>query len=233
MNFSTTKYKVKIRKISGLSDRILLDSHQSAYLGISMNNPLFGHPSFQCSIDWMEAKFPNNYLLLGDYLNRWNELIFRERNEAIAQEKSLQQGHDFRQKLIENFKLSSPETQILHWLPLITSEGFEPCLHAVGQAYEANAEFRASLDVSAQKFIEKQLTTNTLAVSHAEALRLSHHYLIEELAVFTLLAQQGIPVQIYPGTQLPILEAVAKISPNFIPKELIESIFVEIKLKKL
>ncbi|MEN9443358.1 MAG: hypothetical protein RIS47_248, partial [Bacteroidota bacterium] len=198
-----------------------------------MNNPLFKHPSFELPLNWMVRNFNTTYLLVGDYLNRWNELIFSESDMSVAAEKSEQQGLDFCNTLVHQFECIPPPSQILLWKPLLHWPEFETCAQEINLAFKHNSEFRDSLNASAESFIQTQINKGaTPIVGYQKAFEYSQMYLLEELAVFSLLAKNTINIQIYPGTQLPILSQISKIDPEHIPKSLLESKFIELRIKK-
>ena len=64
------------------------------------------------------------------------------------------------------------------------------------------------------------------AVSQSQAIELSVKYLLEEMAVFDILVAQNWQVEIYPGTQLPILKEIAKGDFENVPKHLQKRIFI-------
>ena len=70
----------------------------------------------------------------------------------------------------------------------------------------------------------------TLAVSGERALRLSCEYLLEEIAVFSALSEQGWQVELYPGSELVVLVYIARGKCLNVPQGLIKRISVELKI---
>ena len=62
------------------------------------------------------------------------------------------------------------------------------------------------------------------------AIELSCRYLLEEVAVFSALSEQGWGVELYPGPELHVLSEVAKDKLINVPQGLKERINVELKI---
>ena len=227
-------YKIKVKRISSDSALVQRAHEQGVYLGISMHNPIFRHRSLLHLLEWIEANYPNYYLLMGDYLNRWNELIFNTTKPAEARQFSLQHGHDLAERLLNTFPDKLSAERILHWKNLLDEPGYWKVREAVDKAYWRIEAFSESLNRSAEKFIEKQLHRGyTHKVTHNQALAFSKQYLREELAMFGYLTEKGIGTQLYPGSQLPILHELFKLSQIGVPESLLQSTFIELRIKKV
>ena len=72
-----------------------------------------------------------------------------------------------------------------------------------------------------------------MATETEEALKLSCEYLLEEIAVFSALSEQGWQVEFYPGPELRVLAEVAKGRYSGVPIGLKERISVELKIHRI
>lgn len=232
MNLSNGRYKVKLRNIFASNEFSGLDKCPKAYLGVSMNNPIFWHKSFELVVDWCVENFEKPYILVGDYLNRWNELIFFSNSETECIERTAQESARFRNSIQHLSNID--KLQELNWLELYNTTEFEAALSSVVHSYNTNVLFRESIVISAAKFINNRIKLGKRPiVSQQKAEELSIHYLMEELSIFLVLIGRDIPVQIYPGSQLPVLHAIHTKTDMKAPKLFQKGVFVELRVKKL
>ncbi len=224
-------YKVKIRNIFPRQAKMEVNTIPKAYLGISMNNPSFWHHSFIFVLRWMSENVESPYLLVGDYLNRWNEQIFTSNPPDECACRSIQQGDQLLQTYAT--ELQTRPISVFRWKELMETEEFEPAKKEIETAFELSPIFRSLLVQSTRKFIQNQTESgNKLTVSPKQAHNFSISYLIEELAVFLVLIRKGINVQMYPGLHLPVLAQLHKPEKLHLPKEFQNGVFVGLRIKK-
>jgi len=65
-----------------------------------------------------------------------------------------------------------------------------------------------------------------------KAIEISSQYLLEEIAVFSSLSEQGWKVELYPGPELTVLIDIAKGQYSDIPEGLKERVNVELRISK-
>ena len=78
----TMRYKIRLRSINPKIDKKEIYSRK-CYIGASLNNPFFTGKHFPLLIQWIDNRFPECVIIIGDYLDRYNELIFNK--NGIAQ----------------------------------------------------------------------------------------------------------------------------------------------------
>lgn len=231
MKLSTGRYKVKVNHISASASFSGLENFDTAYLGVSLNNPIFWHHSFADVAQWFIQNFSSPYLLLGDYLNRWNDMIFYSTSVEECIQKSMREANELRALFRSNENI--PNVQELVWEDLIKTTLFNNASDSLKQLYRDNSIFHQRIQESAQDFVLRQIERGQQPITSRDtAIEYSVAYLLEELAVFQVLIEKRIPVQIYPGKQLPVLSNLHTNLDMNLPDSFRQGVFVELRVKK-
>jgi len=209
-----------------------LFSHKRCYLGISLENPSFEGNLLRALLVWIEQRFERCLVIVGDHLCRFNERIFGECNERQAAKVALQLGDSFLLKTRELFQqFGNGKIKLTRWKDHLQTPEFTRSKAVLDDLFVSDCEFRASIERNALSFLKRQdKHSRSMAMDMEEALKLSCEYLIEEIAVFSSLSEQGWQVELYPGSELRVLVEVAKGKYPSVPRGLKERISVELKI---
>ena len=225
------KYKVVYSDICPQIKKEELYKH-SAFLGASLNNAFFWDKHLNLLLEWIDKRFSNSLVIVGDYLDRHNQFIENpiiDPNEAIK--KSLSTGKiliDRFNECIENSQLKN--IHIHQWQDFYELDIVKTIKHDLFQTLEQQKDFHDSVSNTAKEFLERNDEDNkSLNANH---LNCSIEYIIEEMAVFSHLISQGYRVQLYPGTQLKILKQLASREIAF-NTNLSTGIYVDLSVKKV
>jgi len=220
-----------VRTTPGISEQ-QLSSYTRCYIGISLGNPLFQGKSLQAILSWAVERFEQSLVIIGDYLCRFNERIFHGVNSEQTIQVSQNLGDDFLRQTKELFE-QFPEDKLkpIRWKKCLENVEYMEAKSILDNLFKQNPLFKASVEKEAFSFINRQTKHNQkLAVETEEAIKLSCEYLLEEIAVFSSLSQQGWQVELYPGCELKVLEDIAKGKYNNIPTGLKKRINVELRI---
>lgn len=227
------KYRIKIENITPANRNFDLATKRKCILGVSMSNPVFWRSSLGTMLNWMQENFDSSLILVGDYLQRHNEQISNGNEASLAIETAMQKGDLFAEKLNQYLpKYNSNSFQIARWKPLYENADFQKHKNVLEKIYHSNSAVKKSIEETAQFFVSQKQERMDFKVSEEEAIRLSVAYLLEEMAVFSILIDQGWDVVLYPGAQLPLLMEIAKGEFEGIPNSLNKGIYVELKIRK-
>lgn len=201
-----------------------------SYVGVSMLNGFFWDNKSKLFWSWIEKKFPECLVIIGDYLDRHNQSIFNNLFGEDAIQKSLARGFLMENQIKENEIFNSPKFKVIRWYDAFSKESVAQEIVILEELYSSCNLFTQSVDSSIYSFLTHH--KNQIKTSYEEAFFLSLKYILEEMAVFTTLIRNDYRVQIYPGTQLEILKLFAnkKIKPGH-PLE--EGIYLDVKLKRI
>ena len=223
---------VRIAKILPKISEGELFSYKRCYIGISLGNPGFEGKSLSAILEWMVNRFGECLVVVGDHLCRYNEIILNGLKEEAAAKVVSSLGDLFIARTKQQFKeLSDGKIHLTRWKPHLETEQYKGSKTILDALFSNNSEFRAAVEKDAASFVRRLMKRNqTLAVGPKEALGLCCEYLLEEIAVFSALSEQGWRVELYPGSELSVLVEIASGKYSGVPKGLKERISVELKV---
>lgn len=207
--------------------------HRRCYLGISMGNPLFEGRYLRTLCDWITGRFDACLFIVGDYLCRYNECIFTGSDAEQAGRAALELGESFlgrNRPVLDRYP--QDKFRLTRWRDHLRSAEFEKASAALEKLFESDSDFRRSVEKDAFAYINRKSGHGIYAAVEAkEAAALSCRYLLEEIAVFSAVSQQGWQVEVYPGPELTTLEQIAKGRYEDIPAGLKSRINVEVNIR--
>ncbi|MCJ7692088.1 MAG: tRNA-dependent cyclodipeptide synthase [Sedimentisphaerales bacterium] len=223
---------VTIAKILPKIPEEQLYAYKQCYLGISLDNPVFDGDSLYALLLWITDKFEHCLVIVGDHLSRFNERILNDCDWETASKIAYDRGDEFIRKTEQLFQqFPDGKAQLTRWKTHLQTDHYKKAREIIDNLFISNDEFRASIEKDALSFVKRLTRRNhTLAVETAEAINLSSEYLIEEIAVFSSLSEQGWQVELYPGPELRVLVDVARGKYKDTPIGLKQRISVELKL---
>ncbi len=225
---------VKIVKTTPKVSEKQLFSHKRCYFGISLDNPHFSGKSLQALLLWGVSNFEQCLVLVGDYLRRYNERILKGSTDDEAARAVHELGDVFMQKTEEFFhQLPGKRVTVTRWKPCLESSEYKKSRALLNELFASDADFRESVEKDAFAFVRRQTKRNQkFAVSPEEAAELSCEYLLEEIAVFSALSEQGWKVELYPGPELNVLVEIANGKYQNVPQGLKERVNVELHIRE-
>ncbi len=226
--------RVTIVKTTPKATEEQLFSYKRCYMGISLDNPDFYGKSLEALLLWVTANYEQCLIVIGDYLRRYNEQIFSGKAGQEEEKASLEAGEIFLQKSGEILrKYSEPKIKIIKWKDCISTPQYKTAKEILDKLYQADENFRASLQKDAFSFINRQKRKKqNPKVAMEEAIEISSRYLLEEVAVFSSLAELGWNIEVYPGPELGVLVDIAKGNFSNIPVGLKNRINIELHVDK-
>jgi tRNA-dependent cyclodipeptide synthase len=224
--------KVSLVRITPKISEQELFSHKKCYMGISLANPVFQGKALEVLLTWMTDRFDESLVVIGDYLWRFNEQIFSGLDSAQAETSAKALGDAFIEKTNELFNKSPDEkVDLTRWESHLSSAEFLRAKKELDHLFRSDSDFRSSIERDAFSFVKRQAKQNRKFTVETEmAIELSSQYLLEEIAVFCALSEQGWHVELYPGPELRVLVDIAKGKYQHIPKGLKERINVELSV---
>jgi tRNA-dependent cyclodipeptide synthase len=230
---TSDKYRVRIENITPSDKDLKLSEKRKCVLGVSMSNPVFWRSSLGTMLAWMDKNFDSSLVLVGDYLQRFNEQIANGNQADLAIESAMRKGDLFETKLNQYLpEYANEKFHIARWKPFHENANFHKHKTVLDKIYNSNLAVKTSIDNTAKLFVSQKQDRLDFKVSEEEAVRLSVEYLLEEMAVFSILIDEGWDVVLYPGAQLPLLMEIAKGEFDGVPNSLNKGIYVELKVRK-
>ena len=194
-----------------MSENELL-AHKNCYLGISLENPVFKGETLRALMLWAVSNFENCLMVIGDDLCRFNQKITNGYDDEQALQAAHAKGDDFlsqNELLFEELK--DRNIRITRWNEHIHSNLYHETRGTLHNIFATNNDFKALIEKDAHSFVRRMLRRNEkFSVDRDQAVSLCCDYLLEEIAVFSSLSEQGWPVEVYPGSELHALVEVSK-----------------------
>ena len=211
-----------------------LFSYRHCYIGISIDNPDFYGRSLEALLRWAAENYEQCLIVVGDYLRRFNEQIFSGSTGNIAEEVSFQAGDNYLEQTKEIFsQFNGQKIKLIRWKDCLEKEGYKKARKILDNLYTLDESFRAAVQKDAFSFIKRQnRKKQDLAVTMEEAIDISSQYLLEEVAVFSVLAEEGWNIEVYPGPELGVLVEIAQGNFKDIPAGLKKRINIELQVTK-
>ena len=233
MSRTKSKYKLRIAQVLPQTSEEELFEESRCVLGVSMTNPVFWRSSLNDLVEWMSQHFEESMVLVGDYLHRLNAQILTGEGEEAAAIQALAMGEEFMERLKPALR-RVPEGAFVvqRWKPFHDDPGFWEAKREMDALYRENASVKASIDSTASLFVRQKTERDAFRVDKKLAVELSAQYLLEEMAVFSLLINRGWKVVVYPGAQLPLLMEIATGRFKDVPNHLHQGIYVELNVRK-
>jgi tRNA-dependent cyclodipeptide synthase len=153
--------------------------------------------------DWTQDRFDNCAMLVGDSLQR----LTIEATEALPPDQASLEAARRAAELIAQLKAAFPQAAIMRTSEVTREAGFGRWVVRFEDAFDRLAAFRSILEQDARAFCERQRRRGRLASSFDKAFSLAVRYLIEEVAIYALLAEQDWLAETYLGNELNILAA--------------------------
>ncbi len=219
-------YKVKVKnKTSEFFGK-------SCFLGISITNPIYTSEIKVCKIiDWMESNFTEEkILLIGDVLHTFNLNMFTEYKEM-----NLEAEKEKGKAILNNLKTcinGKKDFSIIEWPEIKNKKAVLLKRTNLTTYYFNNEIFNNEILTIAKNYVNRKVENGFhLNVNYNDAIDSSVAYLLDELSVFSYLIDKGLEVQLYFGTQLPILKKLATRELN-LNTNLKDCVYVDASLKK-
>ena len=209
-----------------------LFSHQRCYMGISLDNPGFQGKNLQALLLWALGNFDKCLVVVGDHLCRFNEQIYNTFSRDEAAEAALRRGDLFMDKTSRFFQqIPAKRLVVKRWQQCLRGDEYKQARGFVDELFASDDSFRASVERDAFSFLRRQARRSEKPiVTTEEAIELCCRYLLEEITVFSALAEQGWEIELYPGPELGVLVDIAKGRYLRIPQGLTRRINVELAI---
>jgi tRNA-dependent cyclodipeptide synthase len=229
------KYKIKVKDIQPSTYSAIDKFPDKCFLGVSLSNPFFQGKHLERVLKWIDENFAECEIIIADHLHRFNEYTFNGKNGKEAETECIEMGKQIHERIkFLTQSLQSKKFKINHWLSFINTKEFDVLSKNINDNFSNNDAFKECILKSCEEFIEKQLGRGYhIFVTKDEAINKSKDYLLEEMAVFSILINRGFTVQIYPGTQLKVLKQLANKKFPTIDNNLSRGIYIDLSVKKI
>ncbi len=196
-------------------------------LGYSMENEKFEPQRFKAIVDWINTRFQECIVLIGDTIHRNTLMINRglTPDEALAESKRMADEIMQREELVLNSLKGGCTFRFMPGSYAQQSVGYLMVEQTLWNLFYQDDTFNHSINKFASTFLSRRNQND------AQLRLLSCTYLIEELAIVTMLIRDGWDIFVYPGSLDPFVEITQGLHPHA-PEELKKLRNVVLGLKK-
>lgn len=209
-------------------------SVHSCFIPICQYSFMANKSFLQEYLPWAIRKCINPKIIIGDYMERHNIMVFDSLSEDEAIEKALKQGlkvyntiHQIllNKNLLGNVSLESCRT-------IIDSDICERNKQILRNYIAENASIEFDIREQTKRMLKnsKDRLGKSIDDLSGQDLKRLHEYMVEEIAFFITLYQQGYTTEIYPGRDMKILRKMATSRYRSFPFEFSERTHISVSL---
>ncbi|MBL1146742.1 MAG: tRNA-dependent cyclodipeptide synthase [Pseudomonadota bacterium] len=194
----TTAYKVKVKH----GDDWKL--HDTCCLDISVGKNYHEGVKLEATIGWAQHRFKHVAVAVNDTLQRFNAMFTGGMTEAEAAELARQKGDEW---ILRNKEILDqlPSYEIFRWNDWTGRADFPEKFARAQFLYRHNDEFRQNIDSQIDNIWTRRYGSKAeMQHKKAEFRLMSYMYLMEETAVFAMMAETRNDIHIYPGSFMKI-----------------------------
>lgn len=207
---------------------------ENGFIGISLDSPNFTGKRLETLIDWINDNtcFTNIKISLSDTLNRHNYMLPYNLSEAAAHAKSVLAGDQWlkdNKRALNALEVPFDIIRWDYWLYKHNAE-VEKNKEIFSELYAKNdSEINLAINKDLNGFFTRKHNKTIDQLPH-ETVQKSLNYIIEELAVYSIIFNQYPSTKIYPGNDLNCFTAIRESQIPDIPPGIPNSEFVGLKI---
>ena len=207
-------YRALVSQVAPAHLRGSMDKLECCVLGVSLggSNALAFHGAkLEATVRWIAARTTRCCVLVGDSLGRISLEVREGLSPEVAEREARALGKRYvaeTEAIFRHYSTDGVSFEIRYGTEYNSHKNFQSYLHDVHALYDSNDAFRALVHSFAgdyQARTARSLTSNDIRLSERWQ-QLANEYLLEEIALFACLAEDGWPVLVYPGSIDSIIE---------------------------
>ncbi len=177
----------------------------------------------------MRSHFKQFDVLVGDYLHRHNVQFLDGLPGSQAVHHAMADGKQIMTLIREILDANDcRDVRLISSYSFYNEVSFRSRIDRFKSMIAADPHFRSLLEFAIKVFLQRKapaLLDSKAGYEHSLA------YQLEELAMFELLAERGYTVNVYPGSQLPVMKSFVTGELPGVSRELEQLTLVELKLR--
>jgi tRNA-dependent cyclodipeptide synthase len=207
-------YRALVSQVAPAHARGSVDKIDRCVLGVSLggSNALDFHGAkLEAIVRWIAARATHCCVLVGDSLGRISLEVREGLAPEVAEPEARALGKRYAaetEAIFQRYTTSEVRFEFRYGTEYADHKSFRPYLHDVQALYKQDDAFRAlvhSFGGDYQARTARNLGNREVGLNERWQ-RLAHEYLLEEIALFACLAEDGWPVLVYPGSIDSIIE---------------------------
>ncbi|MDJ0727149.1 MAG: tRNA-dependent cyclodipeptide synthase [Prochloraceae cyanobacterium] len=226
---TTERYRMRVRYVAPENLRENLQNYPRCFLGVSLQTTNSSTAKIMSQVEWISRRFKHCAIFIADGIHRLTLQIKEKLSEERALNKALRLG---RESIEYNSFLLDRYRKLCNFEFVLASEiqkssNYAKYYQQLNNLYEKNDKFSYSVNCFARNFLCRGESIEDRE-RQDDCFSMSRQYLLEEMAIFTCLAEQNFPTFIYPG-DLGIFKEIADGVHSDIPDALAKLNFISLK----
>jgi tRNA-dependent cyclodipeptide synthase len=204
--------KIKVVSVQPTSARESFTTESKCFVAVSMNSEFFQKYWGQLLFQYITERFEECVVLIADELHRFDlaMLIGFGPSEALAGARGMGDAMEAEIRMMIPVG-GSCKFKVKRWHELSADPRVDQSLTALQTLAARSVKFSSALERTAHEYLKRvQAKGAIFKLPLKECLELSRAFILEELACYNVLAEDGYCVDIYPGTYLPVLDDIAQ-----------------------
>jgi tRNA-dependent cyclodipeptide synthase len=207
-------YRALVSQVAPAHLRGSVDKLDRCMLGISLggSNALTFHGAkLEAIVRWIATRATRCCVLVGDSVGRISLEVREGLPPEVAEREARALGRRYAaetEAIFRHYTTSEVSFEIRYGTDYADHKNFRPYLQDVHALYNTDDAFRALVHSFGGDYQARTVRSlgNTEVDRNERWHRLAHEYLLEEIALFACLAEDGWPVLVYPGSIDSIVE---------------------------
>jgi tRNA-dependent cyclodipeptide synthase len=191
-----------------LSKPFLKGEKMPCFLGLSPETSFSNRERLKVILKWLSQRSNKILVLEGSYFRRWDIMVFHRTRQHEAEQEVLRRVRQFERRLNDVIATLGIENLVesLQWPEILQkTEKIQTQLRSYAKR---SASFSTDVDAMLVEFLTRTRPGGRYSLSTGDE-SLLKNYIFEELSVFLYLSQNGCPLEIYPGSDLEIMQRIA------------------------
>lgn len=204
-----------IKEVEGFGQRLLDQKGQvNAFLGISLSREnFFSKKHIGMYFDWALEYCGNFLLVIDDYEERNNYMVFRGMEANVATTSALKRGEDmeraFNKVLLKYEPVDRGRIRIARTAGFFEKPKCQEITHRLSAAFQEDPQFRDDIHAQVLTNIGSRVKEWRETVSddaYEQGLVTVAQYLLEEVSVTVFMREEmGYPIEVYPGPSMRVV----------------------------
>lgn len=152
--------------------------------------------------EWAKPRFDKIQLCVNDTLQRFNLMFETGLDEVVARAHCASEGKQWVGRNFQGF-FGARNVEVIHWDTWLNDPSYKQAFAQISDLYKDNEKFKQSIDGNIVAIWERRRVADALSYTlnrFKEFSDLSRRYLLEEIAVFSLMFERQTAIDVYPGS---------------------------------
>lgn len=190
-----------------LAHQFLHGERLPCFLGLSPTTPFVNRSRLRAILGWLVPRSESVLVVEGFSASRWNLVAIRGLTLEQASEEVMGEILRLRRRVQDiTSGMQGGVVRVLDWQGELRTQEYTAIEDAICRYSLNHEEFRSLLNDTTRGYVTKVFPMEVTRMS-AERWSTLSRYVIEELAMFLHLYKLGYQVEVYPGSDLEIVEA--------------------------